>query len=317
MTLITRFGIVLVVAAATLPFVLAKPVSSSCKSNEFWYGEKSSCLPIGGPFWRPEPPPEKQCPPNGWSWSREHSCCVPHYPHPPSHHPPQCPGGWDWSPATFCCEPSPHKPYPPYPQPSYHSGWKRDHSDPSSCKKNEFWYEKRGCLLRGGPHSHSAPPPDKQCPPRGWSWSNEHGGCIPHQPRPHYNPSPQCPSDWQWSFDNLWCERPHQYPPPPYPSGRGNSWKRSLPESPSPQLCPMGLTACPIAIASGLSGDFECLDTTNELESCGGCASINEGQDCTAIEGAWNVGCEQGVCAVYTCAPGFKRSADGRSCLPI
>lgn len=59
----------------------------------------------------------------------------------------------------------------------------------------------------------------------------------------------------------------------------------------------MGLDACPIPGAHGLTGDFECLDTTNELESCGGCASIGEGQDCTLIEGAWNVACEQGICA--------------------
>ena len=63
------------------------------------------------------------------------------------------------------------------------------------------------------------------------------------------------------------------------------------------QLCPTDLTACPITSASGPTSDFECIDTTNELESCGGCASIGEGQDCTAIGGAWNVGCEQGTCA--------------------
>ncbi|EEB90295.1 hypothetical protein MPER_11515 [Moniliophthora perniciosa FA553] len=55
----------------------------------------------------------------------------------------------------------------------------------------------------------------------------------------------------------------------------------------------------------------------DELESCGGCASTGEGQDCTAIKGAWNVGCEQGRCAVYTCFAGYKRSADGGSCISI
>jgi hypothetical protein len=44
-------------------------------------------------------------------------------------------------------------------------------------------------------------------------------------------------------------------------------------------------------------GDYECLDTATELESCGGCVSLGSGQDCTAILGAWNVGCEQGHCA--------------------
>ena len=63
------------------------------------------------------------------------------------------------------------------------------------------------------------------------------------------------------------------------------------------QLCPKGLSACPIAVPSGLTGDYECLDTAHELESCGGCASTGEGQDCTAIRGIWNVGCVQGRCA--------------------
>jgi hypothetical protein len=76
----------------------------------------------------------------------------------------------------------------------------------------------------------------------------------------------------------------------------------------------MGLSACPITSTSGPTTDFECLDVTNELESCGGCASIGRGQDCTAIEGAWNVGCEQGSCAVYSCAAGFKLAHNGTSC---
>ena len=59
----------------------------------------------------------------------------------------------------------------------------------------------------------------------------------------------------------------------------------------------MGMSACPIRCPSGLTGEMECLDTTNELESCGGCASIAEGQDCSSIKGAWNVACEKGKCA--------------------
>lgn len=50
----------------------------------------------------------------------------------------------------------------------------------------------------------------------------------------------------------------------------------------------MGLT--------GLSGDYECADTRNDIQSCGGCASTGAGQDCTTIDGAWNVGCNSGKC---------------------
>jgi hypothetical protein len=60
-------------------------------------------------------------------------------------------------------------------------------------------------------------------------------------------------------------------------------------------LCPSGLEACPLYGLIG--GDYECIDTKVELESCGGCSSIGEGQDCAAIEGVWNVGCENGTCA--------------------
>lgn len=60
----------------------------------------------------------------------------------------------------------------------------------------------------------------------------------------------------------------------------------------------MGLT--------GLSGDYECADTRNDIQSCGGCASTGAGTDCTAIDGAWNVGCHIGKCA-STClvSPSF------------
>jgi len=80
-------------------------------------------------------------------------------------------------------------------------------------------------------------------------------------------------------------------------------------------LCPSGLEACPV---SGLTaGDYECLDVTTELESCGGCVSLGQGRDCTAIPGAWNVGCEQGTCAVYSCAAGYRVDLDGKSCIPL
>ncbi|KAJ7092739.1 hypothetical protein C8R44DRAFT_646700 [Mycena epipterygia] len=101
-----------------------------------------------------------------------------------------------------------------------------------------------------------------------------------------------------------------------YGSGGSGSygWKRHAHKTRA-TLCPTGLDACPIP---GLSAtDFECVDTAVELESCGGCASLGQGQDCTAIKGAWNVGCEQGRCAVYTCTFGFKRGQDGQNCIPL
>jgi len=76
-------------------------------------------------------------------------------------------------------------------------------------------------------------------------------------------------------------------------------------------LCPMGATACPIFPRMG---SWECIDTQIELESCGGCASKSEGEDCTRIKGAQGVTCSEGTCLVFSCQPGFdlKRDSKGR-----
>jgi len=82
---------------------------------------------------------------------------------------------------------------------------------------------------------------------------------------------------------------------------------------------------------------YECIDFANELESCGGCASAGEGQDCSAIPNAVSVGCEAGSCAgkwwrtrssgvgqgereceliiVYSCLDGF--AINGTSCVSV
>jgi hypothetical protein len=54
---------------------------------------------------------------------------------------------------------------------------------------------------------------------------------------------------------------------------------------------------------------FECLDTTSDVESCGGCSfplpGAKKGRDCTAIPHAANVACVDGGCVVETCLRGF------------
>lgn len=314
---ITRFGAAFLLIAAALPFVAAQPNSggpSSCKGPEFWWEKKSCCLTRGGPPSYDKPPSGKQCPSKNWSWSHEHGCCIPHQPPPPSN--PQCPRDWDWSPHDSCCNKSP---WNPQPSGSY-TNRKRSETirrDPSSCNNHEFWFPDKGCCVtRGGPSAHPKPPAEKQCPPSGWSWSKDHECCIPHQER---RPPPQCSNNWKWSSSDLCCKK-SPYPSQPLPSGGGSyhgDLKRSLDASRSFTQCPAKLSACPIVTANGLTGDFECLDTTHDLESCGGCASVGEGQDCTAIQGSWNVGCESGSCAVYTCAAGFQRSTDGKSCTAL
>ena len=63
------------------------------------------------------------------------------------------------------------------------------------------------------------------------------------------------------------------------------------------------------------AGGYECIDTTQALDSCGGCASTGEGVDCTKIRGARSVGCENSACRVFSCQAGFKPSPRGDKCV--
>ena len=78
------------------------------------------------------------------------------------------------------------------------------------------------------------------------------------------------------------------------------------------KLCPKDFSACPIDNSG--SGSYECLDSFTDITSCGGCASVGEGQDCTAIKGAKWMGCDAGSCVVYSCRKGFKL-VDGKTCV--
>lgn len=80
------------------------------------------------------------------------------------------------------------------------------------------------------------------------------------------------------------------------------------------KLCPVGLAACPIQGRG--EGEYECLDSLNDLQSCGGCASMGTGQDCTAIKGARWMGCNVGKCEVYSCRAGWKK-VNGNECVQI
>lgn len=77
-------------------------------------------------------------------------------------------------------------------------------------------------------------------------------------------------------------------------------------------LCPEGQRACPI---SSVDGGYECVDTNEELENCGGCTALGEGQDCTDIPGVSGVGCSKGQCVVFSCVSGYRLSSNG-ACSP-
>ena len=74
-------------------------------------------------------------------------------------------------------------------------------------------------------------------------------------------------------------------------------------------FCPVNQTACPV----GRNG-FECIDTTSNIESCGGCLSEGKGVDCGGIEGVADVNCLRGRCVVATCDRGWSVDVDRNQC---
>ncbi|GAA5969703.1 hypothetical protein JCM11641_008010 [Rhodosporidiobolus odoratus] len=90
------------------------------------------------------------------------------------------------------------------------------------------------------------------------------------------------------------------------PSGRARSRRNQLHRR---NLCPASHSACSLS-----SGGFECVDTSSNLEQCGGCASQG-GVDCTAIAGAESVGCVDSVCEIWSCQEGFSYDAEKEACV--
>ncbi|KAF7791851.1 hypothetical protein EIP86_002875 [Pleurotus ostreatoroseus] len=204
-----------------------------------------------------------------------------------------------------------------------HNGGSNLPRSDADCNESEFFFEQKSCCLPyGGVPNPPTPPSGVTCPVSGWYWHNTKQCCVPHQPTQPSSPSPQCDKDCFWSKLDLKCYpggSTSTTPSTPKPSGNANNHyrRRDDHKSRSAPLCPNAMEACPIKGLMGTSGDYECLDTKTELESCGGCASTGAGQDCTAIEGAWNVACNQGSCAVYTCQQGYKVARDGKSCTKL
>ncbi|KAI9602171.1 hypothetical protein KEM48_000203 [Puccinia striiformis f. sp. tritici PST-130] len=105
-----------------------------------------------------------------------------------------------------------------------------------------------------------------------------------------------------WVLANLELAITSRLQPRPQPSQYAG-YRRHRRDAPA-QMCPnVKETACPIsANATG----YEC---QTEITSCGGCESLNEGENCMAIEGADEVGCEVGHCVVFSALPGFEINA--------
>ncbi|KAG9042530.1 hypothetical protein FS837_010751 [Tulasnella sp. UAMH 9824] len=149
------------------------------------------------------------------------------------------------------------------------------------------------------------------------------GDCKSNKgPRP--NPATSC----DMIADNV-CPNPTG----PGPVGTAITRKRQI-------QCTKGFTSCPRL--SGTAG-FDCVDTENDPESCGGCVGLDgsgSGTDCTAIKGTSATSCVKGSCVIGeylaralslafeigalmivlftsdSCRKGWVKSLDGTSCVP-
>ncbi|KAI9631641.1 hypothetical protein KEM48_014550 [Puccinia striiformis f. sp. tritici PST-130] len=85
------------------------------------------------------------------------------------------------------------------------------------------------------------------------------------------------------------------------PSATSKYYKR---QSTAIGHCPTGLDACPIS-SFNTSPGYECVNTQEELEHCGGCSSTGDGVDCNTITGVESAGCSRGQCMAFACKEGF------------
>ncbi|WVR06021.1 hypothetical protein IAU60_003049 [Kwoniella sp. DSM 27419] len=85
---------------------------------------------------------------------------------------------------------------------------------------------------------------------------------------------------------------------------------------PSTQLaCPVTDTSAQELLTLASSAPFECVSPLEDLYSCGGCATLGTGRDCTAIPGVVSVSCAIGSCNVHSCEQGYVISSDGHGCV--
>jgi len=115
----------------------------------------------------------------------------------------------------------------------------------------------------------------------------------------------------------------------PQPSAKRDVARRAINEqnpltNANAVLCPFRMSACPVdplpslpkSLAEWSGIDHECVEFETDLQSCGGCASLDITYDCTTIIGAENVACMSGGCRVQTCKDSFSVSPDFKSCTP-
>ncbi|EIN13347.1 hypothetical protein PUNSTDRAFT_57408 [Punctularia strigosozonata HHB-11173 SS5] len=109
-------------------------------------------------------------------------------------------------------------------------------------------------------------------------------------------------------------------PDPATPTG---GTRKRAPLRPRTGSCARGQSSCPV-YKNGAVARYECINTSMNLEQCGGCVtsgggldgvrSLDGGRDCSAIPQVDEVSCFKGECHIKTCRNGYEVSADGERC---
>jgi len=151
----------------------------------------------------------------------------------------------------------------------------------------------------GAPDSYESPTPDLHAPVPP----------VPVIPAPAYvhSPAVQPPSaSYEPTAPSFAVPAPAPFVPfvpyvpyVPTPSGGARRRIASIDLDPESAKCPAPLSACAINKGSA----WECLDLQEELSSCGKC-----GHDCLSMPHVANVGCQAGVCKIFSCAAPHKRT---------
>ncbi|KAG8742696.1 hypothetical protein FRC12_015295 [Ceratobasidium sp. 428] len=296
-------AVVLIGAAAPAAAWDFSSYNPKCHLGEFYWNQKGiECLTVGGPGYGGNPPPGHQCP-TLWYW-HQRGLCAPRYSPPFSQ--PSCPGNWVWNPSSYSCQ-APATPPP--------SG--------NNCPRGQFWWKQRSCCLQdGGPPSPPLPPRGHWCPSY-WYWHPIQNSCVPVHPTP---PPPSCPPGSTWN-PYIQCCKPDDtpQPPPPTPSHKPRSAeekrahnahkKKAKRTQAELTFCEVGHENCPIK--GVFSDESECVDTTSQLNSCGGCTSIGQGQNCLDIPNMEVSTCNVGTCEVLKCKDGYTIGPDKKSCVAL
>ncbi|GAA5998877.1 uncharacterized protein JCM10292_005766 [Rhodotorula paludigena] len=135
-----------------------------------------------------------------------------------------------------------------------------------------------------------------------------------------YKEGETCTSDRQGCADGLRCsDSTGKCVQETLPSPRART-RRSVDQH-KRALCPAGHAACSVdnkdaAPSKRDAFAFECVDVSSNLEQCGACA-LDGGVDCTALPGVAAVGCQAGVCEIWSCETGFEYNAVDAACVAV